>query len=63
MLHCTDLLSLVCLGKCDLLVRWVQEETLIPESASQSGHSYVGALGDIKWSGKYYEGDILGMSG
>lgn len=48
------------------LVRWVEDETLsvLPTSAIQVGQTaYVGAFGDFKWGGKFYEGEVLQMSG
>lgn len=52
--------------KSYLLVRWIEEENLsiLPCTASRSADKhYVGALDDFKWSGHYYEGEILKISG
>ena len=55
------------MAKSFILVRWIEEENLsvIPASAAHSstGEVYVGVFGDFKWSGKYYEGEVLGVSG
>lgn len=53
-------------GKKYLLVRWIEDETLsvLADSASQPGQKlYIGGQGSFKWSGKYYQGEILGISG
>ena len=49
-----------------LLVRWIADETLsvLADSASRPGQKlYVGAEGSFKWAGKYYKGEVLGISG
>lgn len=48
------------------LVRWVEEESLsaVLSTTIRPGQSvYVGAFGDFKWKGKYYEGEVLALSG
>lgn len=48
------------------LVRWVEEETLSVCSSSgirEGQTAYVGAFAEFKWGGKYYEGEVLEMSG
>ena len=52
--------------KSFLLVRWIDEENLsvVPDTAARKGQKvFVGAFGDFKWAGKYYEGEVLGVSG
>ena len=49
-----------------ILVRWLEEENLsvLQATAACPGDKvYVGAFGEYKWGGKYYEGEILGVSG
>ena len=49
-----------------ILVRWLEEENLsvLQATAPRPGDKvYVGAFGEYKWGGKYYEGEILGVSG
>lgn len=49
-----------------ILVRWIDEENLsvLPVSAIHPGQTVShGAFGEFKWGGKYYEGEILGVSG
>ena len=49
-----------------ILVRWLEEETLsvlTSTSVRQGQKSYVGALGDFKWGGKFFEGEVLSLSG
>ena len=55
------------------LVRWLGEETLsvMPANSVRSTHSsnvYPGGIADFKWGGgggggKYFEGEILALSG
>ncbi len=48
------------------LVRWVEEETLSVMSATslRAGQKmYTGAFADFKWAGKYFEGEVLAVSG
>ena len=48
------------------LVRWVDEESVgvMPTSAVRSGQKvYVGSFADMKYNGKYYEVEILKISG
>lgn len=54
------------MAKKFVLVRWVGEETLsvLLSSAAHPSHSlYVGAFAELKWGGKFYEGEILKLSG
>lgn len=48
-----------------MLVRWIGEETLsvIPASKTRDGDTPVGLTGNFKWTSKYYEGQILALSG
>ena len=49
-----------------MLVRWMGEETLsiIPSCKTRDGDKpTVGLSGDFKWCGRYYEGEILALSG
>ena len=49
-----------------MLVRWIGEETLsvLPSCKSRGGDiPIVGLTGDFRWSGRYYEGEILALSG
>lgn len=49
-----------------ILVRWLEEESLsvIPASTARQGQKvYVGVFGDFKWAGKFYEGEVLSLSG
>jgi len=52
--------------KSYLLMRWVEDESLsiISSTAARSADKlYVGATGDFKWSGRFYNGEVLGISG
>lgn len=48
------------------LVRWLEEETLsvlLATSVKSEQKVYAGAYADFKWGGKYYEGEVLAVSG
>lgn len=48
------------------LIRWIEDESVfaIPTTSIKPGRTaYTGALGEFKWLGKYYEGEVLGISG
>lgn len=48
------------------LVRWLEDESLsvCPSSSIKAGQTaFVGAFAEFKWAGKYYEGEVLEMSG
>ena len=54
------------MSKSYLLIRWIAEENLsiLPCTAARSKDKlYVGAVDDFKWSGHYYNGEILKISG
>lgn len=49
-----------------VLVRWVGEETVsvIKGNSVRSGEDvYVGAFTNFKWAGKFYEAEVLKISG
>ena len=49
-----------------ILVQWLEEETLsvlTSTSVRQEQKSYVGALGDFKWGGNFFEGEVFSLSG
>ena len=61
----TLLLLLIKMPTTFVLVIWIEEENLsvLPESASRTGkREYLGAIGEFKWCGNYYEGETLGIS-
>ena len=48
------------------LVRWTGEETLSVVAAISVRHGlevHVGVFRDFKWAGKFYEGEVLSLSG
>ena len=48
------------------LVRWVGEETLsvvLLTTARKTEKVYSGSFTEFKWGGKYYEGEVLKLSG
>lgn len=48
------------------LLRWLAEEqvSVVPSSSIRPGQKcYVGAIGEFKWQGKFYEGEVLKLSG
>ena len=48
------------------LVRWVEEDNLsaVSTSSVRPGQTvYIGAFGDFKWKTKYYEAEVLSLSG
>ena len=53
-------------SKEHLLLRWLDDEKISvePISAAKSGEKvYAGVFGDFKWAGKYYEAEVLKISG
>ena len=49
-----------------MLVRWLEEETLsvlLSCKTRRGDIPVVGLTGDFKWSGRFYEGEILAISG
>ena len=49
-----------------VLVMWVGEETLsvMPSATIRSDHKlFVGTCAEFKWRGKYYEAEVLELSG
>lgn len=49
-----------------VLIRWMEEETLsvlATKSVRQGQQVYAGAFGEFKWGGKFYEGEVLSLSG
>ena len=49
-----------------IFVQWLEEKNLSVLSATVAhpgDKMYVGAFGEYKWDGKFYEGEILGVSG
>lgn len=48
------------------LARWVEEESLsaVPTNSVRPGQEvYPGGFGDFKWKTKYYEAEVLALSG
>ena len=49
-----------------VLLRWLLDEKISIEpisSARKGTNVYTGVFGDFKWAGKYYEAEVLKMSG
>ena len=58
--------SVMAANKTFMLVRWIGEESLsvIPATENRNGDTpIVGRCGEFKWGGKFYEGEILALSG
>ena len=48
------------------LLRWILDEKISVEpisSARKGTNVYTGVFADFKWAGKYYEAEVLKMSG
>ena len=49
-----------------VLLRWIGEESMSvrPQSTIKKGHKvFLGAFTYFKWGGKYYEAEVLALSG
>ena len=49
-----------------MLIRWIGEENLSVVVAAKDkvgDPPFVGKIGDFKWAGKFYEGEVLALSG
>ena len=45
-----------------MMIRWIGEENLSVVVVAIGDPPFVGKIGDFKWAGKFYEGEVLALS-